>query len=99
MVSKSISAYLHPIIDAHTHFFPERLFNTIWNYFENNYWSICQKGTSVNLAQSLINDYNIEKFFVLNYAHKKGIANELNKWTYEFCNHRDRKGSAIPFLS
>ena len=36
----------------------------------------------------------IKKYTTLNYAHKKGVAESLNEWTYNFCKSNP---SAIPF--
>jgi len=83
--------------DAHTHFFPQRIFTAIWHYFEDNYWPIYRKGDPENLAQALTSEYNVNHFVILNYAHKKGIAHSLNTWTYEFCMAPNQKGIAIPF--
>jgi predicted TIM-barrel fold metal-dependent hydrolase len=44
-----------------------------------------------------VQNFQLSKFLVLNYAHKKGVAPWLNKWTYDFCSEEDRKGIAIPF--
>ncbi|MFX0084861.1 MAG: amidohydrolase family protein [Candidatus Hodarchaeota archaeon] len=84
-----------PYFDVHTHFFPPKLITTIWSYFEENYWPIYRKNTPENLAKILISEYNVEHFVVLNYAHKKGIARQLNDWTNEFC--KNTKKRAIPF--
>jgi hypothetical protein len=85
------------LFDVHTHFFPQRLFTAIWDYFENNYWPIYRKDTSENLAHALVLEYNIDHFLILNYAHKEGIARSLNDWTNTFCNLPKLKEIAIPF--
>ena len=91
----SISSFEY--FDFHTHFFPLRMFTAIWQYFEDNYWPIYQKDKPVNLAKSLISEFQVRKFVVLNYAHKGGIARSLNDWTYEFCKTSDLKSYVIPF--
>ena len=85
----------YPYFDTHTHFFPPKLLTKIWNYFEQNYWPIHKKDTPENLAQILYSEFHIEHFVVLNYAHKKGIAQEMNDWTHKFC--KDSRIKAIPF--
>jgi predicted TIM-barrel fold metal-dependent hydrolase len=86
-------------IDAHSHFFPERLFKAIWNYWERVYVPIFP--TWHNLYQkrieelvSFLKEKNVVRFTSLNYAHKKGVAEKLNEWTRNFC---DQNPSAIPF--
>ncbi|MFX0062084.1 MAG: amidohydrolase family protein [Candidatus Hermodarchaeota archaeon] len=83
--------------DAHTHFFPPPLLNAIWCYFETNYWPIYRKDTPEALAQALVSEYRVKHFLILNYAHKSGIAREMNDWTYDFCSASQRSGIAIPF--
>ncbi|MHA2304287.1 MAG: amidohydrolase family protein [Candidatus Hodarchaeales archaeon] len=84
-------------IDFHTHFFPQKMLTAIWQYFENNYWPIYKKDSPENLAQSLISEFRVKKFILLNYAHKSGIARSLNDWTYGFCNTSGIKPYCIPF--
>ncbi|MHA2334820.1 MAG: amidohydrolase family protein [Candidatus Hodarchaeales archaeon] len=83
--------------DSHVHLFPSRLFNALWSYFENNYWPIYRKGSPESLVRSLISEYNVKHFVILNYAHKKGIAQSLNNWTSDFSMSPECKGNAIPF--
>ena len=85
--------------DAHAHFFPPKLFNSIWKYFEEHYWPIHYKNTSENLALKLMSDFRVKHFLTLNYAHKPGTARSLNDWTHSFCSSPELKGVAIPFGS
>ncbi len=84
------------LFDVHTHFFPEQLLTKIWNYFERYYWPIYRKETPEKLIDFLKIEYNVNHLLVLNYAHKKGIAQSLNDWTFNFCSASNRKGIAIP---
>ena len=83
--------------DAHVHLFPEKLFTSIWSYFEHRYWPIYFKDTPENLALRLVDHFNVNHFLVLNYAHKPGIARSMNDWTYSLCSSPRLKGKAIPF--
>jgi predicted TIM-barrel fold metal-dependent hydrolase len=94
-MSEKLSKYR--LFDTHTHFFPEKLLTTIWQYFDKNYWPIYRKDTPENLVKFLTQEHNINHLLVLNYAHKKGIARLLNDWTSNFCKTSDRKGITIPF--
>ena len=86
-------------IDSHVHFFPERLFQAIWSYWDRVYLSIFPKW--FNLYQwpndklvEFLKKKRIEHYTTLNYAHKKGVAEELNEWTHNFCK---RNPVTIPF--
>jgi predicted TIM-barrel fold metal-dependent hydrolase len=93
---RSRNLFRYSFFDTHTHFFPSKLLNTIWEYFEKHYWPIYRKGTPENLAKLLTTDYGINRYLVLNYAHKSGIAGSLNDWTSHFCKAQERKGKAVP---
>ena len=83
--------------DAHVHFFPQKLLDSIWDYFEVHYWPIYLKDTAGNLASKLLTDFRINHFLTLNYAHKPGISRSMNDWTHDFCRSPGLKGHAIPF--
>jgi predicted TIM-barrel fold metal-dependent hydrolase len=77
-------------IDSHTHFFPPNLFKAIWDYFEfpeaNGHprgWQINYKMSIDELVNFLLEN-NVFSFTTFNYAHKKGIAENINEWTYQF---------------
>ncbi len=73
--------YFKPkIIDAHVHGFPDRLFDRIWVYFEQNYWPIYRKQYFEEITRFLT-DFGIKFHTILNYAHRPGISRDLNKWT------------------
>jgi hypothetical protein len=85
-------------IDSHTHFFPERLFKAIWAYWERvirqfySNWINKYEWPNVELVEFL-RAQQIKRFTTLNYAHKKGVAEELNEWTHNFC---EKYPEAIP---
>ncbi len=68
------------IIDFHTHLFPDRLFKAIRDYFSKTYSVdlICDfdyRGCIDFLRQN-----NVREIVYSTYAHKEGIAEELNRW-------------------
>ncbi|MBX6395247.1 MAG: amidohydrolase family protein [Alicyclobacillaceae bacterium] len=73
------------MIDAHTHAFPERLMNAIYAWFRRFGWQIPYDGQP---AESLF-DYQkrqgVDRFFVLLYVHKPGMARSLNDWLADQC--------------
>lgn len=83
------------IIDMHTHFFPDKLFASIWEWFRARNWSIRYPLTSSGLAQTL-RDEGVRNFVTYNYAHKAGMAADLNKWTAAFAR---REEGALPFAT
>ena len=81
------------IIDFHTHFFPDKLYQAIWNWLEGYRWDIQHKVFADELIQKL-KSIGISKMVLLNYAHKPGMSRTLNQWTREFA---DRQPDVIPF--
>ena len=79
----------------HTHFFPEPLFASIWEYFAARSWKIRYKGSTDELARTLL-DFGVDRFTTYNYAHKAGMAADLNDWTEAFAR---RHPGAIPFAT
>ena len=87
-------------IDIHTHFFPAKIFEAIWKFFEMpsetghvRGWSINYKKPTNELVEFL-KSMNIKAFTTLNYAHKKGVAEYINNWTKEFVK---KYKESIPF--
>ena len=88
-------------IDAHSHFFPPKLFQAIWKYWDVHIkfiapdW-IIKYQLSTDEMVSFLKERNISRFTTLNYAHKAGVAEGLNEWTRKFCLNNSE---AIPFCS
>jgi predicted TIM-barrel fold metal-dependent hydrolase len=72
---------IRKFIDSHVHAFPPRLFNAIWQYFETNYWTIYEKKHTPDIIPYL-SSQGVTYLSLLLYAHKPGIAPELNNWMY-----------------
>ena len=79
----------------HAHFFPERVFASLWKWFEARWWGISYKGTPDELAEKL-RSFGVKRFVTYNYAHKPGMAARLNEWTASFCEEHPE---AIPFAT
>ena len=87
-------------IDAHCHFFPPEIFKAIWDYFELKDTHGKLQGWPINYKQStedliaILERHNVKFFTTLNYAHKPGVAEYINEWTYNFTTKYQH---AIPF--
>ncbi|MCD4742179.1 MAG: amidohydrolase [Desulfobacteraceae bacterium] len=80
----SIPKSMPCVIDAHVHLFPEEIFNAVWKWFDKYGWPVRYKLTSIELLEFLLNR-GISHIIGLQYAHKPGIANELNLFMAELC--------------
>jgi len=79
----------------HTHFFPEKLFESIWEWFDARCWGIAYRQTPSELAATL-RGFGVTNFVTYNYAHKAGMAAELNRWTASFAAGEP---GALPFAT
>lgn len=81
-------------IDAHLHILPERLMAAIFDYFDmRKEWYFPYRA---NVPEYLthLRTSGMKKGFVLLYAHKRGMASNLNQWAYRLCFHNS---DLVPF--
>ena len=72
------------IVDTHVHVFPAPVFEALWEWFEKHAWPIRYKGSASELLEYLLNR-GIRHIVALQYAHKPGIARDLNRYMLELC--------------
>jgi len=72
------------IVDAHVHVFPGAVFEALWEWFEKFAWPIRYKGTTSELLEYLFKR-GIDHIVALQYAHKPGIARDLNQYMSDLC--------------
>ena len=73
-----------PVVDAHVHVFPDPIFKAVWGWFQEYGWPIRYQLTSENLIQYLLSR-GIAHIVALQYAHKAGIARDLNAYMAGLC--------------
>jgi predicted TIM-barrel fold metal-dependent hydrolase len=81
---------LPPLIDAHVHIFPSSIFSSIRKWFDENAWHIRYQMNSSQIFKFLLSR-GIKHIIALQYAHKPGIAKQLNKYMAGKCreyNHQ-----------
>lgn len=71
------------LIDVHVHFYPERMLRKVWDYFDNVFWTITYRGSDSERIQQLA-DLGVRAYPALSYAHRPGMASDLNAWALEF---------------
>ncbi len=72
-----------PLVDAHVHLMPDRLFRAVWRYFAEHLWPIRYQDTTEGLVATLRRELGVSRFVFMSYAHKAGVAAELNRWSAE----------------
>ena len=77
------------LADVHTHFLPPRMLRRVWEYFEaagpllGRRWPIQYKGSDEERVAQL-RAMGVRMFSALAYAHRPGMAADLNAWTMAF---------------
>ncbi len=71
------------LIDVHVHFYPERMLRKVWSYFDSVFWTITYRGSDAERVK-LLAELGVRAYPALSYAHRPGMAAELNAWAAEF---------------
>src|SRR5215470_18718978 len=69
------------ILDFHTHFFPDKLMEALWRWFEANAWPIQYKQYADEMVATLRAE-GVSHCVSLHYPHKPGMAEALNAWAF-----------------
>ncbi len=72
------------IVDSHVHVFPDNLFKAVWGWFDQFAWPIRYRLDSKAVIDFLLSR-GIGRLVAFQYAHKAGIAEDLNKYMGELC--------------
>jgi len=72
------------VVDAHVHLFPDFLFAPVWQWFEKFGWPIRYQLSSEEIVDFLL-AHGIGHIVALQYAHKAGLARELNAYMAGIC--------------
>lgn len=68
-----------PIIDAHVHVFPPKLFQALKKWFEEHAWKFFGDATAEEFIQQQF-DSGVAGLILMPYAHRPGIARQLNEF-------------------
>ncbi|MBW2515752.1 MAG: amidohydrolase [Deltaproteobacteria bacterium] len=75
---------LPAVVDAHVHLFPDHLFQSIWQWFDQYGWPVRYRLKSAEIVEFLLSR-GISRIVGLHYAHRPGVARELNIYMSELC--------------
>ncbi|MBI3891853.1 MAG: amidohydrolase [Candidatus Wallbacteria bacterium] len=65
--------------DVHVHPWPQRLYQAITQWFDTHAWSIEQR-LAGEAVEGFLAERGVARHVALIYAHKAGLARELNRW-------------------
>ncbi len=80
---------LPPVIDAHVHLFPDRVFEAVWRWFDKYGWPIRYKIHSRQVVEFLLSR-GISRVVALHYSHQPGMARSLNEYSAEIARAEPR---------
>lgn len=75
---------LLPVMDAHVHIFPGKIFSAVWKWFDAHAWHIRYQMSTSELFEFLLSR-GISHIVALQYAHKPGMARLLNQYMAAKC--------------
>jgi predicted TIM-barrel fold metal-dependent hydrolase len=77
-----LPAQLPPVVDAHVHLFPDRMFAALWRWFDQHAWPIRYRLRTPEVVEFLLSR-GVSRIVALHYAHKPGMARALNRYVAE----------------
>ncbi|MCP3138940.1 amidohydrolase family protein [Pyxidicoccus xibeiensis] len=80
---------LPPVVDAHVHLFPDRVFEAVWRWFEQYGWPIRYKLHTAQVLSFLFSR-GVSRVVALHYAHRPGMARALNAYVAEVARAEPR---------
>ncbi|MBI5494383.1 MAG: amidohydrolase [Deltaproteobacteria bacterium] len=75
----AVAADLPPVVDAHVHLFPDRVFHALWRWFDVNAWPIRYRLHTEGVL-AFLRARGVKRVVALHYAHKPGMAAGLNAY-------------------
>jgi len=78
------------------HMFPGRLFQAVRDALHGAFNWRFEHGTDPAELVAYLSGHGVERFFLLNYAHKPNVSARLNRWNYETAREFPR---AVPFAA
>ena len=82
------------MIDVHTHLHPPRLFAAIRRWFATHSQWVLEHSTEPRDVARALREHGVERFAFFSYAHKPGIARDLNAWLADTA--RELGAGAVP---
>ncbi len=79
-----IPGNLPPVVDAHVHLFPDWIFQALWKWFAKHAWPIRYQMKAEEILDFLF-ARGIRQVVALQYAHRPGMAAELNAFMRDIC--------------
>ncbi|GAC1492175.1 MAG: amidohydrolase family protein [Vulcanimicrobiaceae bacterium] len=86
------------MIDLHTHLHPPKLFAAIRRWFaDRSDWDLAAQPSEPHAVAAVLRAHGVERFAFCSYAHKPGIARDLNAWLVRTSHELD--GYGVPLAT
>ena len=76
-----------PVVDAHVHLFPDPMWAAIHTWFDQHAWPVRYRMTNAEVVDFLL-ERGVGHVVALHYAHRPGMAAEMNRGLARFCESR-----------
>ncbi|KAF9089785.1 hypothetical protein BGX23_006448 [Mortierella sp. AD031] len=76
--------------------FPQKLMDAVWTFFDNFYWPVRYKKNYLATQADFLLDQGVRHVVLLVYAHKNGIARDLNKFLAHTINSMNERYASVP---
>jgi len=73
---------LPPVVDAHVHLFPDRVFEALWRFFDQHVWPVRYQLRAPQVIDFLLSR-GVSHLVALHYSHAPGMARVLNRYVAE----------------
>ena len=70
------------VLDAHVHLFPPGLFEALWRWFDQHAWPVRYRLHAEGVI-AFLHERGVKRFCALHYAHRPGMARDLNRFVRE----------------
>lgn len=84
-----VPSNLPRVIDAHVHVFPDALHDAVRRWFDDHGWPVRYRLTSPQIIDFLLGR-GIDHLVLLHYAHKPGMARDLNRYVADLVRGNPR---------
>ena len=84
------------VVDAHVHLMPDRLMRAIRDALTAEAGWTFDHPTDLASITDVLTDNGVDRFVALPYAHRSGVARDVNEWVLERATDADR---VVPFAT
>ncbi len=85
-----MTAFSFPYLDGHVHIFPQAWQRRIYSWFARDGWQVLYDNRFEEDIWTMLEGLGAGGASILVYAHKPGLARQLNRWLFQWAQGRPR---------